>query len=102
MLKTEATRSRKQPRTLKQLHEDLKELGFEGAYDRGAAFARVWREGQNERINPSSKRTAQAHKGRNVVERAINRLKNFRAVAAGYDKRGNHFLSAVSVATIIL
>jgi hypothetical protein len=31
-------------------------LGFEGSYDRGAAFARVWREGQIERVNPSSKR----------------------------------------------
>ena len=34
MLKTEAARSRKQRRTLKQIHEDLKELGFEGSYDR--------------------------------------------------------------------
>lgn len=25
----------------------LKELGFKGAYDRLAAFARIWREGQN-------------------------------------------------------
>ena len=29
-LKTEAAKSRKQRRTLKQIHEDLKELGFEG------------------------------------------------------------------------
>jgi AraC-like DNA-binding protein len=43
MLKTEAARSRKQRRTLKQIHEDLRELGFEGSYDRVAAFARVWR-----------------------------------------------------------
>ena len=34
VLKTEAARSRKQRRTLKQIHEDLKELGFEGSYDR--------------------------------------------------------------------
>lgn len=47
MLKTEAGRSRKQRRTLKQIHEDLKELGFEGSYDRVAAFARTWREGQS-------------------------------------------------------
>lgn len=47
LLKTEAAKSRKQRRTLKQIHEDLKELGFEGSYDiGGAAFARVWREGQ--------------------------------------------------------
>jgi hypothetical protein len=43
MLKTEAARSRKQRRTLKQIHEDLKELGFEGAYDRCEVFARAWR-----------------------------------------------------------
>lgn len=40
---------------------------------------------------------AQAYEGRNVVD-AINRLKDFRAVEARYDKRGNHFLSAVIVA----
>lgn len=57
MLKTEAARSRKLRRTLKQIHEGLKELGFEGSYDRVAAFARVWREGQTERVNPASKRT---------------------------------------------
>ena len=58
LLKTEAARSRKQRRTLKQIHEDLKELGFEGSYDRVAAFARTWREGQTERVNPASKRTS--------------------------------------------
>ena len=60
MLKTEAARSRKQRRTLKQIHEDLKELGFEGSYDRVAAFARTWREGQIDRVNPAHKRTQQA------------------------------------------
>ena len=57
LLKTEASKSRKQRRTLKQIHEDLKELGFEGSYDRVAAFARVWREGQIDRVNSASKRT---------------------------------------------
>lgn len=51
---TEAAKSRKQQRTPKQIHEDLKELGFEGSYDRVAAFARVWRDGQTERVNPAS------------------------------------------------
>jgi predicted transcriptional regulator len=60
MLKTEAARSRKQRRTLKQIHEDLKELGFEGSYDRVAAFARTWRAGQIDRVNPAHKRTASA------------------------------------------
>ena len=63
LLKTEAAKSRKQRRTLKQIHEDLKELGFEGSYDRGAAFARTWREGQSERVNPASKRTGLPSRG---------------------------------------
>lgn len=45
---------------------------------------------------------AVAYEGRNVVERAINRLKDFRAVATRYEKRGHNFLAAVIVATIML
>src|SRR6185503_15566826 len=56
-LKTEAAKSRKQRRSLKQLHEDLSELGFKGSYDRVAAFARQWREGQTEWVNSARKRT---------------------------------------------
>ena len=39
-LKTEAGKSRKERRTLKQLHGDLVALGFTGSYGRVAAFAR--------------------------------------------------------------
>ncbi|SHF82183.1 hypothetical protein SAMN05444339_11448, partial [Loktanella atrilutea] len=39
-LKTEAGKSRKQRRTLKQMHADLVVLGFDGSYNRVAAFAR--------------------------------------------------------------
>ncbi len=42
-LKSEAGKSRKQRRTLKQLHADLVALGFTGSYSRVAAFARDWR-----------------------------------------------------------
>jgi len=42
-LKTEAGKSRKQRRTLKQLHADLVALGYEGSYGRVAAFARTWK-----------------------------------------------------------
>lgn len=42
-LKTEGGRSRKQRRTLKQLHADLVALGFTGSYGRVAAFAQQWR-----------------------------------------------------------
>ncbi len=59
-LKTEAAKSRKQRRSLKQLHEELVDLGFKGSYDRVAAFARQWREGQTEWVNSARKRTVLA------------------------------------------
>jgi len=40
---TEAGKSRKQRRKLKQMHADLVVLGFDGSYGRVAAFARDWR-----------------------------------------------------------
>ena len=42
-LKTETAKSRKQRRTLKQLHNDLVALGYSGSYNRVAAFSRQWR-----------------------------------------------------------
>jgi transcriptional regulator with XRE-family HTH domain len=39
-LKAETLKPRKQRRNLKHIHEDLKELGYEGSYDHVAAFAR--------------------------------------------------------------
>ena len=41
-LKTESGKSRKQRRTVKQMHADLAALGYDGSYNRVAAFARVW------------------------------------------------------------
>src|SRR6476661_8423017 len=43
MLRQEAGKSRKQKRTIKQLHADLVALGYGGSYNRVAAFAREWR-----------------------------------------------------------
>jgi len=43
-LRREMARSRKQKRTVKQLHADLVSLGYDGSYNRVAAFARDWRE----------------------------------------------------------
>jgi hypothetical protein len=42
---------------LKQMHIDLCALGFEGSYDRVAAFARQWKVDQLERVNSASKST---------------------------------------------
>ncbi len=47
-LKTEAGKGRKQKRCLKQLHRDLVQLGFTGSYDRVVAFAKRWRQEQQE------------------------------------------------------
>src|SRR5271168_3142218 len=41
-LRVEASRSRKQRRTVKQIHADLVTLGYDGSYGRVAAFARMW------------------------------------------------------------
>jgi len=56
-LKTEANRPRKQRRTLKQIHTDLTALGFTGSYDRVAAFARRWRQEQQEQTKTASRGT---------------------------------------------
>ena len=42
-LRIEAGKSRKQRRTVKQMHADLVVLGFDGSYGRVAAFAREWK-----------------------------------------------------------
>ena len=52
----ESKRHRKQRKTVKQLHSDLVQLGFTGSYDRVTAFARGWRQAQQE-----SKKTAARH-----------------------------------------
>jgi len=53
----EAKRNRKQRRCVKQLHCDLVQLGYTGSYDRVAAFARRWRQGQQEAKRTASKNT---------------------------------------------
>ena len=74
-LKTEAAKSRKQRRSLKQLHQELIKLGFKGSYDRVAAFARQWREGQTEWVNSARKRTDQYQDvARNIVAGAVATL----------------------------
>jgi transposase len=47
-LGSEIAKSRKQRRTIKQMHADLVALGFAGSYGRVAAFARVWRARRHE------------------------------------------------------
>ena len=44
-LLAQTRKSRKERRTMKQMHADLVKLGYEGSYARVAAFARVWPNG---------------------------------------------------------
>jgi hypothetical protein len=37
-----------------------------------------------------------------MLRSAINRVKDFRAVATRYDKRGHNYLAVVMVATIVI
>jgi transposase len=56
-LKTEANKPRKQKRTVKQLHADLLGLGFDGSYNRVAAFAREWRADRQRELQTSGRGT---------------------------------------------
>jgi transposase len=56
-LKTEAGKGRKQKRSLKQLHSDLVQLGFTGSYDRVVAFAKRWRQQQQEQAQTAGRGT---------------------------------------------
>jgi hypothetical protein len=55
MLRQEAGKSRKQKRTIKQLHADLAALGYGGSYNRVAAFARDWRTARQRELNISGR-----------------------------------------------
>ena len=45
---------------------------------------------------------ADAYRGRNVVERAFNRFKNWRAIATRYDKHAVNYRAGVVIAAIML
>src|SRR6185312_2265681 len=55
MLRQEAGKSRKQKRTVKQLHADLIALGYEGSYNRVAAFARDWQAARQRELKTSGR-----------------------------------------------
>ena len=45
---------------------------------------------------------AGAYRGRNVVERAFNRLKQWRGIATRYDKHARNYRAGIIVASIVL
>ena len=56
-LKTEASRPRKQRRTLKQMHAELASLGHTGSCNRVAAFGREWRAERQRESNTTGRST---------------------------------------------
>jgi transposase len=54
----------------------------------------------NERRQPDFDR--EAYRQRNIVERLINRLKNFRRIATRYEKRAVNYLAMIHIAAILL
>ncbi len=46
--------------------------------------------------------TPKQYKSRNVVERAFNRLKQWRAIATRYDKHARNYRAGIVVAAIVL
>jgi transposase len=45
---------------------------------------------------------ADKYKARNVIERSIGRIKDFRAIATRYDKTARNFLSGICLAAVII
>lgn len=45
---------------------------------------------------------AQAYRGRNVIERAFNKLKNWRGIATRYDKHAVNYRAGVVLAAVVL
>ena len=81
MLRQEAGKSRKQKRTTKQLHADLAALGYDGSYNRVAAFARDWKAAPaagTEDVRPRRIRAACVSAGRGVPVRLVGRLGDHR------------------------
>ena len=54
----------------------------------------------NERRQPGFDR--EAYRQRNIVERLINRLKNFRRIATRYEKRAANYLAMITIGAILL
>jgi putative transposase len=77
-------------------------------YDAGSLRTRLKASG-TEAVIPSTRSRkiaipydAAAYIGRNLIERAFCRLKDWRRVATRYDKLANNFASTVAIAAIIL
>ena len=78
------------------------------AFDSDAFLAVLRAKGAQAVIPPKANRVEQRafdrhlYQERNLVERFINRIKQFRRVATRYDKKAQNFLAFVQVAAILV
>ena len=85
----------------------MKALLADRAYDGDAFRAEIVERGAKPVIPNKSNRVAihrfdkRAYRGRNVIERAFGRLKDFRRIATRYDKLARNFLAAVHIAALV-
>ena len=56
----------------------------------------------NEHVHDRPRFNKRAYRGRNVVERAVAKLKEFRRIATRYEKLASAYLAMLSVASIML
>jgi transposase len=74
--------------------------------ERGIAHTIPERKDQRERSEGRGKEQpdfrAERYRGRNVVERCVGRLKQWRAVASRYEKRAANYKAAVVVAALMI
>jgi transposase len=56
----------------------------------------------NEHVHDRPRFNQRAYRGRNVVERAVAKLKEFRRIATRYEKLASAYLAMLSVASIML
>ena len=90
---------------------DLKELGYEGSYDRVAAFGRQWKVGQMARVNSASKSTLCA-----IIQKIAEGISKFSTdsdilgdayeyligeFAAGSGKKAGEFYTPQQISTIL-
>ena len=77
-------------------------------YDSDPLVKRIESKGAEAVIPPKRNRTEPRHydehlyKARNLVERFINRIKQFRRVATRYEKTARNFLAFIRVASIVV
>ena len=77
------------------------------AYDANDVRAYLAAQGSTAVISPMPNRVAPvpfdavAYRARNIIERAFNRLKDWRAIATRYDKKASNYLAGVCLAAAV-